>query len=201
MWKYLVGGIYQRGDLKLNSVRINVQGPFKRQKHEKSSNRGISHQQKQQFLLNLRFPSFISIKPLEYKITVMIFETSTHNPQKKRKRKKNPKCISANTLLIYCRCPKQSRGLMRILWIWHRPSSSSCDLYDCATLYVLYPLTRRNLKEDDERIVRPGQADCVPVVGLGLSWRFEFRVRVSQWDWDTVCARPIVSLSQIEGLD
>ena len=28
MWKYLVGGIYQRGDLKLKSVKISVQGPF-----------------------------------------------------------------------------------------------------------------------------------------------------------------------------
>ena len=29
VWKYLVGGIYQRGDLKLKSVKISVQGPFK----------------------------------------------------------------------------------------------------------------------------------------------------------------------------
>ena len=28
VWKYLVGGIYQRGDLKLKSVKIGVQGPF-----------------------------------------------------------------------------------------------------------------------------------------------------------------------------
>ena len=28
VWKYLVGGIYQRGDLKLKSVKISVQGPF-----------------------------------------------------------------------------------------------------------------------------------------------------------------------------
>ena len=27
VWKYLVGGIYQR-DLKLKSVKISVQGPF-----------------------------------------------------------------------------------------------------------------------------------------------------------------------------
>ena len=27
--KYLVGGIYQRGDLKLKSFRISVEGPFK----------------------------------------------------------------------------------------------------------------------------------------------------------------------------
>ena len=30
VWKYLVGGIYQRGDLKLKSVKISVQGPFKK---------------------------------------------------------------------------------------------------------------------------------------------------------------------------
>ena len=29
VWKYLVSGIYQRGDLKLKSVKISVQGPFK----------------------------------------------------------------------------------------------------------------------------------------------------------------------------
>ena len=28
VWKYLVSGIYQRGDLKLKSVKISVQGPF-----------------------------------------------------------------------------------------------------------------------------------------------------------------------------
>ena len=28
MWKYLVRGIYQRGDLKLKLVKISVQGPF-----------------------------------------------------------------------------------------------------------------------------------------------------------------------------
>ena len=30
VWKYLVGGIYQRRDLRLKSVKISVQGPFKR---------------------------------------------------------------------------------------------------------------------------------------------------------------------------
>ena len=29
VWNYLVGGIYQRGDRKLKSVKISVQGPFK----------------------------------------------------------------------------------------------------------------------------------------------------------------------------
>ena len=29
VWKYLVSEIYQRGDIKLKSVKISVQGPFK----------------------------------------------------------------------------------------------------------------------------------------------------------------------------
>ena len=36
VWKYLVGGIYQSGDLKLKSVKISVQGPFKYEHNARS---------------------------------------------------------------------------------------------------------------------------------------------------------------------